>query len=179
MKYIGVAAFLIGLLLWIRVMFFGVRRVEHERQYHRRSPLAAAAFFLVGGAVLYLRARAGPVTPGWTAAVVLMAAASAAGAWWLVHRSASIPSTDPEDDPRFRFQGHVARITEAIAGPGGGRIAFDYDGRRLEFRALWTAAADLPEDRDSFGQAGSEVVIETVDGDVAYVEPWVLVEERL
>lgn len=178
MKYLAIGAFLAGLLLWVRVMFFGVRRVDAERLYHRKWPLAFAAFLLVGGALLYASARQGPVTPGWALAVVLISIASAAGAAWLVQRSAAIPSTDPEDDPRFRFQGHVARIVEAI-GEEGGRIGFVFDDEKHEYRARWSPAAELPADLGTLGQVGAEVVIETVEGDLAYVEPWVLVEERL
>lgn len=178
MKYLAIGAFLAGLLLWVRVMFFGVRRVDAERLYHRKWPLAFAAFLLVGGALLYASARQGPVTPEWALAVVLISIASAGGAAWLVQRSAAIPSTDPEDDPRFRFQGHVARIVEAI-GEGGGRIEFVFDDEKHEYRARWSSAAELPADLGTFGQVGAEVVIETVEGDLAYVEPWVLVEERL
>lgn len=179
MKYLAIASFLAGLLLWVRVMFFGVRRVDEERLYHRRWPLAFAAFFMVGGVLLYAVARNEPVTAGWVVVVVLISLAAAGGAAWLVQRSAAIPSTDPEDDPRYRFQGHVARIVEAINGTDRGRIAFVFDDRKHELRARWSPAADLPRDREAMGAVGAEVVIETVEGDLAYVEPWVLVEERL
>lgn len=179
MKYLAIAAFLAGLLLWMRVMFFGVRRETGGSLVHRKWPLAASAFLIVGGALLYARTRNAALTGEWAAVVVLAAAAAAAGAWWLVQRSASIPSTDPEDDPRYRFQGHVATITEAIADPDRGRIAFEFDGQRYEFRAKWSPAAELPQGGAALGAAGAEVVIETIDGDLAFVEPWVLVEERL
>ncbi|HET9455586.1 MAG TPA: hypothetical protein VFO66_14980 [Gemmatimonadaceae bacterium] len=179
MKIVAIASFLAGLLLWVRVMFFGVRRVDEDRFYHRKWPLAAAAFFMVAGVLLYAAARNGPVTAGWIATVVLMAFVAAGGAAWLVQRSAAIPSTDPEDDPKFMFQGHVAQITEAIDGTDRGRVAFVFDDKKHEFRARWSPAAELPEDRSAMGAVGAEVVIETVEGDLAYVEPWVLVEERL
>lgn len=185
MEYVAVGAFLAGLLLAVRVMFFGVQRqVDEERLDHRRWPLALAAFLTVSGALLYARASrdvAGSVTPGWWAAVVLMGMAAGCGAWWLVQRSAGIPSTDPEDDPRYRFQGHVARVTETIEGNGGtarGRISFDFDGKRYDFRARWSESGVASEHR-SLGTSGSEVVIEIVDGDLAYVEPWSVVEQRL
>jgi hypothetical protein len=178
-RYVAVAAFLLGLLLWVRVMFFGVRRVEAERQYHRKWPLALSAFLTVGGALLYAASRSGPVTAGWAVVVLLSAGIAALGAWWLVRHSAAIPSTDPDDDPRYRFQGHVAKIVQRITDDGAGRVAFEFDGERLEFRARWTPAAELPANRAPLGAVGAEVVIETVDGDLALVEPWVLVEERL
>lgn len=178
MRYAAAIAFLAGLLLWVRVMFFGVRRVDRDQMVHRKWPLALAVLLMVGGAVSYVRLRSGPLSAGWVAAVALIALASAAGAWWVVHHSATLPSEDPEDDPRYMFQGHVARVTEAI-GDDAGRLAFDFDGKRHEFAARWSPAAELPADRQALGGVGSEVVIEIVEGDVAYVEPWSLVEGRL
>lgn len=178
MKYAAAIVFLLGLLVWVRVMFFGVRREDEDRLIHRKWPLALAALLTVGGAMWYARARVGEVTPGWGAAILLTGLVSAAAAWWLVQHSSTIPSEDPEDDPRYRFQGHVARVTETI-GESTGRLAFDYDGRKLEFAARWSPAAELPPDKKALGIEGAEVVIEIIEGDVAYVEPWSLVEERL
>ena len=166
-------------------MFFGVqRRIAEDRLHHRRWPLALAAFLAASGAMLYARAATAPgVTVGWAALVVLVGTASGAGAWWLVKSSAAIPSSDPEDDPRYRFQGHVARITKAIEAKGTdgvetGRIAFSFDGKTYELNARWSPEAGTFE-RQSLGLADNEVVIERVDGDVAFVEPWTVVEERL
>ena len=179
MRATAILAFLGGLLLAVRVMFFGVqRRVSEDRPAHRRWPLALAAFLATSGAVQYAVSREGRVTPTAFALVVLSGLAAGLGAWWLVQRSAAAPSSDPDDDPRYRFQGHVARVIEPIgdgSDPRGGRIAFVFDGRRHAFFARWT-----PETAGSpVGQAGSEVVIERVEGDLAYVEPWTVVEERL
>lgn len=181
LKHVAVAAFIGGLLLWMRVMFFGVRKVEKDQLVHRAGPFAASAFFVVGGVMLYARVRSAPLTAGWAVMVILAAGIAALGAWWFVRRSAAIPSTDPEDDPRYRFQGHVARITQAIRDGEGqeGRVAFDYDGQRYDFRARWSPAAELPADHAAMSAVGAEVVIETVQDDLAFVEPWVLVEERL
>ena len=92
----------------------------------------------------------------------------------------AIPSTDPEDDPRYRFQGHVARVTSPIEGSAGaGRIVFEFDGRRYDLAARWSPEADLAGGRLASAAVDSEVVIEYIDGDVAYVEPWAVVEQRL
>jgi hypothetical protein len=192
---VAVLLFLSGLLLAVRVMFFGVqRRVDEERFAHRAWPLALAALLAVSGAMLYARSTA-RVTAGWMGLVVLVGIAAAAGAWWLVRRSAAAPSTDPDDDPRYRFQGHVARITESITsradGVPTGRIAFEVDGKRHEFRACWTPEGEGEGEgkgegaekggwnRASVGLVDTEVVIERVEGEVAYVEPWTVVEQRL
>jgi hypothetical protein len=180
MKAIAILAFFSGLLLAVRVMLFGVqRRVDEEHLAHRKWPLALAGFLVVTGAFLYPRAVSGSgVTVGALVVVVLIASVVGMGAWLLVKRSAAIPSSDPEDDPRYRFQGHVARVTEPITGgdSGPGRIVLDFDGKRHELRAVWAVAGEW--ERGS-GLRDSEVVIERVEGDVAYVEPWTAVEQRL
>jgi hypothetical protein len=161
-------------------MFFGVQRqLDDDHLGHRAWPFALAAFLVAAGALLYAQARsASGVTVGWILTVVLIGAVAGGGAWWLVKRSASIPSTDPDDDPRYRFQGHVARVIEPIGGHAGGegRIAFSFGGRRYELRARW-----VPGDWEaqSLGRVESEVVIERVEDDVAFVEPWQVVEQRL
>ena len=179
MRSVAVGLFLAGLLVWILVMFFGVqRRVDDENVVHRRWPLALAALLASVGVLLYLRPV---VTPGWIAAVALLGVGAGVGAWWFVKRSAEIPSSDPEDDPRYRFQGHVARVTEAFETRGSdapsGRIAFSVDGRRIELKALWSPESGT--DRKGAGRIDDEVVIERIEGDLAFVEPWAVVEERL
>ena len=178
MRVFAVILFLGGLLLAVRVMFFGVqRRIAEEYLHHRRWPLALAAFLVVSGAMLYLRSTSrGSVTAAWVALVVLMGGAAGAGAWWLVKHSAALPSSDPEDDPRYRFQGHVARVIQAIESNGAGRILFSFDGKRHELLARWST--ENGEHRE-LGAPDSEVVIERIEGDVAYVEPWTVVEGRL
>jgi hypothetical protein len=177
MKAVAIIAFLAGLLLGVRVMFFGVqRRLDEERLAHRAWPLALAAFLVAAGATLYVLANGNGVTIRSVALVVLPGVAAGAGAWWLVRRSAAVPSKDPEDDPRYRFQGHVARVIEPIRTRATiGRIAFDFDGKRYELRAQWAA----PTEWRGGGQTDSEVVIERVEGDLAFVEPWKTVEQRL
>lgn len=182
-RAIAVAAFLAGLLLAVRVMFFGVRRqLSEEQLHHRKWPLAIAAFLAVVGAMLYTRAD--DVTAAWLLAVLASGAIAALGAWKLVEKSAAVPSTDPEDDPKYRFQGHVARVSARIAQGSGveaapGRIAFQFDGKGYELAARWAPEADLGGGKLATAEIGSEVVIEFIDGDVAYVEPWAVVEQRL
>jgi membrane protein implicated in regulation of membrane protease activity len=179
MRAVAIIAFLSGLLLAVRVMFFGVqRRLAEDRLAHRRWPLALAAFLVASGAVLYVATGEAGVTASMVATVLLSGVAAGVGAWWLVQRSAAAPSSDPEDDPRYRFQGHVARVIEAIGADStkAGRVQFEFDGKRLDFLARWSPESVLGT---GSGQPGSEVVIERVEGDVAYVEPWTAVEKRL
>ena len=186
MRTVAVIAFLAGLLLAVRVMFFGVRKqLDEERLTHRRWPLAIAAFLFVAGFVLYLQSNpASALTAQGMGLVLLAGVLAATGAWWIVTRSAAVPSSDPEDDPRYRYQGHVARVVEAIGNPGegDGRITFEFDGNTIDFRARWSSSDEWtpsPTEGAASGQPGAEVVIEVVQGDVAFVEPWRVVEERL
>ena len=181
MKITAVILFLAGLLLAVRVMFFGVQqRRSEEELHHRKWPLALASFLAIVGLLLYVRSDRG-VTVGWGGVVLLSGLVAAVGAWVLVQRSAAIPSTDPEDDPRFRFQGHVARVTSVIEANAAtaGRIAFEFDGKRLEFGARWSPEADLGGGQHARAAVNDEVVIEYLDGDMAYVERWVVVDKRL
>jgi len=127
------------------------------------------------------------VTFAWIGTVALVGILMACVTWWVVRRSATTPWNDPDDDPRYRFQGHVARITEPI-GPRvdspAGRIAFNFDGKQYDFRARWTPgdwerSRGQENERRALGGIESEVVIERVEEGVAYVEPWTVVEERL
>jgi membrane protein implicated in regulation of membrane protease activity len=171
---VAVALFIGGLLFWMRVMFFGVRRdVGDDRVDHRAWPLGVAVALVTAGILLYARPS---VMAVWIASVTLLGLLAGAAVWWATKRAAALPSDDPEDDPRYKFQGHVARVTQAFAN-GVGRIAFSYEGRRIELGATWS-----PESGSSFPGAGrvdDEVVIERVDGETAFVEPWATVEQRL
>jgi membrane protein implicated in regulation of membrane protease activity len=105
------------------------------------------------------------------AAVGLSGLAAALLVAWLVVRVFAAPSTDPADDPRYRFQGHVARVSEPILPDRLGRVVFEADGRRFELQAHSTDNTLLP--------VNTEVVIEEIDGEVATVERWTVVEQRL
>lgn len=184
MKTTAVILFGAGVLLAVRVMFFGVRRSLGAEVFRTSEwPLAFAAVLSTAGALLYFETwRAGALTLGPASAVFALSLFAGAGARWTVRRSAdaAASSPDPDEDPRFRFQGHVARVVASLGELGGtatsGRIAFVIDGETREFAARWLPGTSVkPQDSG----VDSEVVIEHVDGDVAYVEPWTLVESRL
>ena len=173
-RAVAVALFIGGLLFWIRVMFFGVRReVGDERIDPRAWPLGVAVALVTWGIFLYARPV---VTPAWTGSVSLVGLLAGTAAWWAAKRSAAKPSDDPEDDPRYKYQGHVARVTQAFAN-GAGRIAFSYEGKRIELGAAWSPEGGVVG--SGAGRLDDEVVIERVDGDTAFVEPWATVEQRL
>jgi hypothetical protein len=178
MSVVYLIAFIGGLLLAVRIMFFGAerrRRRSPDMLPLRRSEPAVAAFLMMFGIAGYLLAR-----PGRLSAVVGAAAAVLLGlVWAMVVTRVSIamarlqPEHDP-DDPRYQLQGHVAVVTEAIPAGGEGSIVYGELGQPGARRSLRARAID-----QQFIEPGLEVCIERVEGGVAFVELWSLVEARL
>jgi membrane protein implicated in regulation of membrane protease activity len=184
MQYFFLTSFIAGLLAGVYAMFRGVERrrrgpaaargpigKEPEAQAIVSLPMAAA-FATVFGATGYLLGRAttlGPLSRVGIAAAV--GAAGAAGALALVAAWAVPSAREDVVDERFLLMGHVARVTSPIGAGAAGTIAFEHDGTPHAIMARSMDGAPL--------EAGTEVVIERVEGDVAYVEPWARVEERL
>ena len=175
MTIIYLASFISGLLLAVRVMIFGVERPQEasstgERSF-RLSPAVASVFGVVFGVTGYLltRGATAPVTAivislvlGVIASVV---AARLVNKWWR-----TTPASDV-DDERYVLQGHVARVTKAIQADVEGEVEYEMGSRRHVLRARSFDAALL--------SVGTDVVIERIEGDVAYVEAWIEVEKRL
>jgi membrane protein implicated in regulation of membrane protease activity len=174
-----VASLIAGLLLAVRAMLLGVER--------RRMPLGTpapltpsirfstpvlSAFATAFGAAGYMLTRPGRMGAA-TGTIVALLIGTAAGTYAvrLVRRAAAfVPEHDP-DDPRYVLQGHVATVTAPIGRNGDGEITYVVEGARHTVRArgLDGTTADR----------GVEVVIERIEDNVAYVEPWLEVEKRL
>ncbi len=174
-----VASLIAGLLLAVRAMLLGVER--------RRTPLGAtpsstpsvrfstpvvSAFATTFGAVGYLLTRPGRMdAAAGTIVALLVGTLAGAFAVRLVRRAAAfVPEHDP-DDPRYVLQGHVATVTAPIGRSGDGEITYVVEGTRHTLRARGLDG--------STAERGVEVVIERIEDNVAYVEPWVEVEKRL
>ena len=132
----------------------------------------AVIFLLMFGVAGYLLTRRGTVSPG-TGALI----AALLGVVWavLVTRLAVAtarlqPEHDPED-PRFALQGHVAIVSDAIPADGEGTITFSEGGAQRTVRARTVDGTAIA--------GGEEVCIERLEGDVALVELWAIVEQRL
>ena len=173
MNPVFLLAFIAGVLLGVRVMLFGVERRSHRAVSSSgdvRSAQPLIAGFAIGfGVAGYLISRflspAGAVIAAIVVGVVTMGLFR-----WAVVKSASAAEEDIEDE-RYVLQGHVARVVSAIAAGSEGQISFEDAGehRTLRARTLDDGAVD----------EGAEVVIERIEGDLAFVEPWVEVEQRL
>jgi membrane protein implicated in regulation of membrane protease activity len=174
-----VAALILGLLLAVRAMLLGVER--RRTPYGAPSPATpsvrfstpvVSAFAVTFGAAGYLLTRPGRMSAG-AGTIVALLVGTIAGTFVVrvVRRAAAfVPEHDP-DDPRYVLQGHVATVTTPI-GPGSdGEIAYVVEGTRHTVRARGLDG--------SIADRGVEVVIERIEDNVAYVEPWVEVEKRL
>jgi len=175
MTYLFLAAFIAGLLLGVRVMFFGAERRQRQSADAlplRRSEPAIIGFLLMFGVAGYLLTRRGTVSPGAGALIATLLGLVWAG---LVTRLAVAtarlqPEHDPED-PRFVLQGHVAIVSEAIPADGEGTITFSDAGEQRTLRARTIDGTAVA--------GGEEVCIERLEDDVAFVELWAIVERRL
>lgn len=172
---IYVASFIAGLLVAVAIMLFGIERrppsgtVGPAGSMRGWIPLAAA--FAAGfGVAGYSFSRALSATGALVASLVVGGVAAAL-VHWLVAKSASMSVEHDVDDERYVLQGHVARVVSSIAAGHEGRISFDYGNERRTLRARSLDDVAVEE--------GTDVVIERIEGDLAFVEPWLQVEQRL
>jgi membrane protein implicated in regulation of membrane protease activity len=170
-----IAALILGLLMGVAIMLFGIERPSVGTTSPRKNivrpwlPLVAAFVFAFGVAGYSLLKVLTPPTSALGA--LLIGAAVAALTRWLVVKSAAMPVEHDVDDERYVLQGHVARVVSSIVAGREGQISFDIGS---EQRVLRARSLD-----DGAVEAGTEVVIERIEGDLAYVEPWLQVEQRL
>lgn len=175
MSYVFLVAFIAGLLLGVRLMFFGAerRRVQQQSELPlRRSEPAAVAFLVMFGVAGYLLTRHDTMSAGAGAATALLLGIAWAGVVTRVAIATARlqPEHDPED-PRFVLQGHVALVTLAIPAGGEGTISLQDGASMRSIRARTIDDGGVPQ--------GQEVCIERIDDGVAFVEPWAAVEARL
>lgn len=173
MSILFLLAFLVGVLLGVRVMLFGIERRSRGASApvgDIRSMQPLASGFAIGfGLAGYVMSRF--VSPlGALIAAVAVGLAAMGLLRWLVVKSAGAARLEVEDE-RFALQGHVARVVSSIGAGSEGRISFETG---QEQRVLRARSLD-----DEAVNEGAEVVIERIEGDLAYVEPWVQVEQRL
>lgn len=169
--YLG--AFIVGLLIAVSIMLFGIERRSATAASPStiRSSLPLVSAFAVGfGAGGYSLSRVMSVG-GALVSALLIGIAVGLVTHWLVAKSASMTVEHDIDDERYVLQGHVARVVSSINAGSEGRISFDVGS---EQRTLRARSLD-----DTFVDEGTEVIIERIEGDLAYVEPWLQVEQRL
>jgi membrane protein implicated in regulation of membrane protease activity len=164
-----------GLLLAVRVMIFGVERPREQHPSGERSvrlsPAIIAVFAVVFGVVGYVAARTGATSVAAIGiGVALAVVTSLATARWVKQWWAITPEHEI-DDGRYVLQGHLATVTKPIVPDVDGEVVFEVEGERRVLRARNFEQGALA--------AGTDVVIERIEDDVAYVEAWQEVEKRL
>ena len=178
MTVLFLTAFIGGLLLAVGVMLFGVERPSRAGGVGTGAPRVRvsvpvlAGFLIMFGALGYLVARVASRGPFQAMGFALVGGAVAAFLTrWAVAKSAAIVPEFDIDDERYVLQGHIACVVAPIASGDEGKIALQLGtgSRTLRARGIDDVAL----------AAGLEVVIERIEDDVAFVEPWVAVEERL
>jgi hypothetical protein len=170
------AAFIGGLVLAVFAMLHGL---EHMRRNHNKAPspffnLPAIAAFAVGfGAVGYPIATRTHL-PGWAVALIAIGGGVLAIsgmisllAFWALRggRAASEMSETEE------LQGQLAVVTTQIGTGAPGEISYEFHGERRVVAARTIDGSIVP--------SGAEVVIDHIEDNVAFVEAWAVVEQRL
>ncbi len=175
MPFVFLGSLIVGLLLGVRVMLFGVERPrvfgDLSTRSFRVSPAVVAAVAIVFGAVGYLMLRGGVGVPGSVGIAGILGALSGVATVRLVKRWWAAPVEHDVDDPRYVLQGHIARVVTPIELGRDGEVAFEVGDSHRVVRARSIDDGALA--------AGTEVVIERLEDDLAYVESWVQVEKRL
>jgi hypothetical protein len=175
MTVLYLATFIGGLLLAVRIMTHGVERPRDEHptgdRSFRLSPPVIVGFTMLFGVAGYLMTRAGVGQLVTAPVAALLGGAGSIIAARLVKRWWQVVPEHDVDDERYVLQGHLARVTKSIGPDVDGEVTFEFGGDRKLLRARGSVGGAIAADTD--------VVIERVEADVAYVEAWADVEKRL
>lgn len=186
MTQLFLGSFIVGLLLMVGSMLWGVERRSrtpvstsqggHQTVRARLTVPNLGAFltlFGVAGYPLYRYGGLGVVSTLALAAVVGVAAVVGAS---LVIARWAVPGVAAETvDERYLLQGQPARITRVVrdssGAPASYEVAYEVEGlqRTAQARSLDGTVLD----------DGSDVIIERIEDGYAYVEAWSVVEKRL
>lgn len=185
MSIVFLVAFVAGLLIAVFAMLHGVERQQAGApsvasatdpatvlpQARVNVPLTAA-FFAIAGATGYLLSRYTTLSVVVRLAIACAVGISGAfGAVALVTKWALPAAARDVEDPRYVLQGRPARVTQAIGTSSFGEVLLELEGVTRSLRASSLDGSAIA--------AGQEVVIDRVEDDVAFVELWTRVEERL
>lgn len=186
MQLVYLAAFAAGLAIAVYVMIRGVERIGPRGNSPELDSLGRTVgtarmalatptigvFATVFGITGYLMWRysglsnglqlVGAAVAGIVASVIGMQAVSK----WAIQAA----EHDVVDE-RYLLQGHPAQVVAPIAPTKPGQIAYSVGEKQ------YAAAAQSLDGTEV--AAGTDVVIDRVEDGIAYVEPWVQVEQRL
>lgn len=168
-------AFVAGLVLAVFAM---LRGVEKRTGDEIKRPLAGFNLPVFGmaliafGAVGHLLSRYGFSTMSIRIVIAAVSGAAAYGGMTLLLAKWALraPLEDPHELQEL-IQGHIAVVVQEIGATTPGRIEYTLNGHHHSVEARSLNGNAIP--------AGTEVVIDQQQGDVAQVEPWASVEPRL
>jgi membrane protein implicated in regulation of membrane protease activity len=185
MQFFYLAAFLTGLVLGVYAMIRGVERIGSGRSPELDAlgrPVGSArmaltaptagAFATVFGITGYVLWRYSQLAiPAQLAVAISVGVLGAIVATRAVAHWATQAAKEDVVDERYLLQGHPAEVVAAIATTATGQIAYIVGGKRYSVSAQSLDGTPVA--------VGTEVIIDRVENGVAYVEPWVQVEQRL
>jgi len=183
------AVLFLGLVAGVRAMLLGTEHLPrgvqlpapHERTSEHVTDAEPSALFnwASAGAFAFAFGLAGYLFTRfstWGIPVCVIAATVAGGAAitlqsLLIARWA-IPSARADHvDERYLLQGTIGRISREVPADGEGELRYTLDNVTYTLPARELVGAVLAQD--------VEVVMDRVEGGVAYVESWAQVEQRL
>lgn len=186
MQLVYLAAFAAGLTIGVYVMIRGVERISRRGDSPELDSLGrtvgtarmaltapiVSAFATVFGITGYLLWRYSGLSSGLqlVGAAVAGVVASVVGTG-AVSKWAKQAAEHDVVDERYLLQGHPAQVVTPIAPTKPGQIAYLVGEKRYAATAQSLDGTEVA--------AGTDVVIDRVEDGVAYVEPWVQVEQRL
>jgi hypothetical protein len=172
-----VSCFIGGLLLAVFAMLHGIERPVRSaewagaRRFSLNTP-TIAGFATVFGLAGFLLARFTTLSPAVDLILAAVIGAASAVVAILLVAGWAIPGAKAEViDERYELQGCIARVVEVHDDGATGVITYEVDGVRHTAAAHGLDGARLA--------LGTDVAIERVEHEIAYVEPWAQVEARL
>jgi len=174
-QYVFLASFIGGVLLAVRLMFYGAERrlrPSADTLPLRRWEPATISFLVVFGVTGYLLTHSGRLSAseGVVTGVFIGAICAVLITRLAIAAARFQPEHDPED-PRFLLQGRVGVVTAPIPAGGEGVISYQDVAAFPSIRAREIEGGAIA--------AGIEICIDHLDDGIAYVELWARVEERL
>lgn len=167
----------VGLLIGVYAMLHGTVRAGGGPG-DIRFPIAGFNAPVIGAALAGLGAAGYLLTKysqHGTIAIIIVSLVAAAVGWigmtilmakWALRGSLNDPHEEIEE-----LQGTVATVTRAISPTELGEISYSFRGAPTRVAARSIAGDAVP--------AGTEVVIDHIENDIADVELWSVVEQRL
>ena len=175
MQSLFLASFIGGVLLAVRLMFYGAERrlrPSADTLPLRRWEPATISFLVVFGVTGYLLTHSGRLSAseGGVTGAVIGAVCAVVITKLAIAAARFQPEHDPED-ARFLLQGRVGVVTAPIPAGGEGVISYQDVAAFPSIRAREIEGGAIA--------AGMEICIDHLDDGIAYVELWARVEERL